>query len=49
MVIMVAPAGGEDLRVSLLHTVVTTEVQGLITQGHVLQMDPMDRTGEEKT
>lgn len=47
--ILVAPAPGDkDLEVTLAHTVLTTEVQGPVTQGHLPWMDLMDPTGEEK-
>ncbi len=47
--ISMAPApGGKDLEVTLARTVVTTEVGGAFTQGHVPWTDLMDPAGEEK-
>lgn len=46
---LVAPApGGKDLEVILARTVVTTEVWGAVTQGHIPWMDLMHSAGEEK-
>ncbi len=39
--------GGKDLEVTLARTVVTTDMWGAITQGHILWMDLMDSAGEE--
>lgn len=41
--------GGKGPEVTVARTVVTTEVWGLVTQGHIPWMDLMDPTGEEKT
>lgn len=49
MRILEAPApGGKGPEGTLVRTVVTTEVWGAVTQGHIPWMDPMDPAGEEK-